>query len=191
MLDSERELIVQLKKGSEDAFEMLFHNYKKQVFLIAWSFTKNKEDASEIVQETFLKVFKNINTIKEDGNLKGWVNMIAKNLSIDYYRKNKKELNRYVELDENIVRKSGSNPFDKVSKSNLSDKIKQIVLKLSNRQQSVFILKHFQGLKLSEIATELSISEGTVKKLHFRAMEAIRKELGIVAKGAKWNNVRK
>jgi RNA polymerase sigma-70 factor (ECF subfamily) len=184
MSDCEKELIIQLKRGSEEAFERLFHNYKKQVFLIAWSFTKNKEDALEIVQETFLKVFKNIKAIKEDGNLKAWINMIAKNLSIDYYRKMKKETQRYAELDENTVKVNNSTPFDKLSKSNLSNKIKQIVLTLSKRQQSVFILKHFQGLKLSEIATELSISEGTVKKLHFRAMETIRKELGVTLKGA-------
>lgn len=176
---AEKQLIVQLKSGSEEAFELLFHKHKKQIFMIAYGFTRNREDAMEIVQETFLKIFKNIASVKEDGKgFNGWINKIARNLSIDFYRKNKKLSERSTEFNEELATTSDKSPYEKMEKDSLTNKIKNIIVTLSKRQQTVFIMKHFQGMKFKEIAAQLSVSEGTVKKLHFRAMEAVRKKLG-------------
>lgn len=182
MVDLEKQLIVQLKSGCEDAYEQLFNRHNKQVFLIAYGFLRNREDAMEIVQETFLKVYRNIASVKEDGaTFKGWINQIARNLSIDYYRKNKKLMERSTDLNEDMSESQNINPYEKMEKDNLTNKIKSIVYTLSKKQQTVFIMKHFQGMKFKEIAAQLSVTEGTVKKLHFRAMEAVRKELGCFA----------
>ncbi len=84
-------LVEKIKKGDREAFMTVTHLYQKKVFLLAFSFFHNREDALDIVQETFLRFYQKVSLYRKGKNFQNWLLQIAKNLCIDYYRKNYKK----------------------------------------------------------------------------------------------------
>ena len=168
-------LVEKIKKGEREAFMTVTRLYQKKVFLLAFSFFRNREDALDIVQETFLRFYQKVKMFKRGKNFQNWLLQIAKNLCIDYYRKN------YSKGQERLIRK----PFDEINlpiqnehDPHLSSDIKQIfsvcLKELAERQRMIFVMKHYNQLTYSEIAQILDISLGTAKSLHFKAVQNLR-----------------
>ncbi len=172
-------LIEKIKEGDREAFMTLTSLYQKKVFLLAYSFFRNREDALDIVQETFLRLYQKIALFRRGENFQNWLLQIAKNLCIDLYRKDygkNKELQSGTPVEEmNISSQDSPDPY-------LSSDMKRIfstcIKKLAERQRMIFVMKHYNQLKYKEIAQILNISLGTVKSLHFKAVQNLR---GLVA----------
>ena len=172
-------LIDKIKEGDREAFMTLTSLYQKKVFLLAYSFFRNREDALDIVQETFLRLYQKIALFRRGENFQNWLLQIAKNLCIDLYRKDygkNKELQSGTSVEEmNISSQDSPDPY-------LSSDMKRIfstcIKKLAERQRMIFVMKHYNQLKYKEIAQILNISLGTVKSLHFKAVQNLR---GLVA----------
>ena len=168
-------LIEKIKEGDREAFMTVTSLYQKRVFLLAYSFFHNREDAMDIVQETFLRLYKKINMFKRGESFQSWLLQISKNLCIDYYRKNygkTRELKSETPVDElNISGQEGQNP--EVS-SDLRTIFSAGIKKLAEKQRMIFVMKHYNQLKYKEIAEVLGISLGTVKSLHYKAVQNLR-----------------
>ena len=80
-------LVEGIKNGDREAFMAVTRLYQKKVYLLAYSYFRNSEDAMDIVQETFFRLYQKVNMYQPDRNFKNWLLQIAKNLCIDYYRK--------------------------------------------------------------------------------------------------------
>ena len=96
-------LVDKIKEGDREAFMTLIRLYQKKVFLLAYSFFRNKEDALDIVQETFLRFYEKVRIFQRGKNFQNWLLQIAKNLCVDYYRKNyskSKEWDRSKPIEE-------------------------------------------------------------------------------------------
>lgn len=96
-------LIEKIKSGDRDAFVSITNLYQRKVFAVAYSFFRNKEDALDIVQETFLRVYQKINMFKQGKNFQNWLLQITKNLCIDFYRKQQskdRNLNKNMDISE-------------------------------------------------------------------------------------------
>lgn len=168
-------LIEKIKEGDRQAFMTVTSLYQKRVFLLAFSFFHNREDAMDIVQETFLRLYQKINLFQKGKNFPNWLLKIAKNLCIDYYRKNYRrtgEFEKGKNIEEmNLPLQNGNKAFDSVDiKSIFSRSLK----KLTEKQRMVFVMKHYNQLKYREISQILSISLGTVKSLHFKAVQNLK-----------------
>ncbi len=167
-----------LRQGDREAFLTIIRLYQKKVFQMAYGFFGNRDDALDIVQETFLRVHEKAGLFREGHGLQSWVLQVAKNICIDYYRKNyrkRKELESGQSLDElNLAAKPGSNS---VEYSDLQRILGLCLNKLAQRQRTIFIMRHFQELRNEEIAQALNISLGTVKSLHFKAVQNLRSML--------------
>lgn len=175
---SEGELLDKIRAGDSQAFSNIVRAYQKLVFKVAYHFFQNGDDAMEIVQETFLRFHQNVGKLGHDTSLKYWIYRVAYNISIDFYRKYRKKRVPEQELyDRQLNGQHHQNPENKAEEENFKHHLKSSVLKLSGRQQRVFMLKHFDGLKYQEIADVLSISVGTVKSLHHRAVQKLKKEI--------------
>ncbi|MCK4765200.1 MAG: sigma-70 family RNA polymerase sigma factor [Candidatus Aminicenantes bacterium] len=175
----ENELIRLFKSGSEEAFTRLIVLYQQQVFKVAYGFFRDRDDAMEIVQETFLRVYQKIDRFDKNSSFKNWVYRIAYNLCIDFYRKfkNKKSCDREIyELDE-ARNLSVLEPEDHIDRRDFKESLDVSLQSLSKRQKMIFVLKHNSGLKYREIADILDVSVGTVKSLHHRATQALKKKL--------------
>jgi RNA polymerase sigma-70 factor (ECF subfamily) len=172
-------LIERVKKRDREAFMTVTALYQKKVFLLAFSFFHNREDALDIVQETFLRLYQKVHLFRKGQNFQNWLLQIAKNLCIDYHRKNyskSKEYNREKPIEEmNLALSDEKDPY---LSSDLKGIFSECVKKLATKQRLIFVMKHYNQLEYQEIAQILGIALGTVKSLHFKAVQNMR---GLVA----------
>jgi len=172
-------LVQRVKVGDREAFVTLTRAYQQKVFILTYSFFRNKEDALDLVQETFLRLFQKIHTFRRGRNFEAWLLQIAKNLCIDAYRRDRgkrRELGSgktVEELDVADPRGQGSE-----ESRDLRSVLSRGVDRLSERQRTIFIMRHYNQLKNEEVAESLGISLGTVKSLHFKAIRNLRAFLG-------------
>lgn len=178
---TEKDIVQSAQEGNTEAFRMLFEENRKRIFALAYQYTKNKEDAEDILQETFIKTYNFLEKYKVENetSFSSWIYRIGINCSIDYLRRKKHKKEDYSDWDkwEKTIPSEQSNPEHTVGLDQLREKISNLVEGLSPRQRMVFILKHYQQYSIKEIAEYLDCSEGSVKKQLFRAVSAIKNPL--------------
>lgn len=181
----EHRLVARIKNKEREAFGELVGLYQKKIFVFAYGFFPNREDALEIVQETFMRVFEKIDSFHQDYSFSGWIYRLSHNICIDYYRKFAKKNaleNNFADVPEKQL--AVIDNFQAVLESRQrSATIDRAVDKLSVKQKSVFTLKYRQGMKLQQVADVMNVSLGTVKTLHHRALHKIRKQVGAGTRG--------
>jgi RNA polymerase sigma-70 factor (ECF subfamily) len=179
----EHRLVSRIKSGEKEAFTELVRLFQKKIFALAYGFFRDRDDALEIVQETFMRVYEKIGSYRPDHSLQSWIYRLARNLCIDYYRKHAKKRKLEGSFDSVPDRHLASADNCQAaweSRQNV-EAIDRAVENLSWKQKEVFTLKYRQGMKLQQVAEIMAISLGTVKTLHHRALKRIRRE---VAPGA-------
>ncbi len=177
----EESLVRQAQDGSIAAFEQIIVLYQKRIFKMAYGYLKNQEDAKEVVQETFLRLYKAIGAYREGNRFSSWLYRIATNLCVDQYRKNKLRSQREGDTD-NLVGDhyqvaETEDPELHMANETMKTQIHQAVSKLSKQEKKVFMLKHFSHMKYQEIAEVMDISVGTVKSTHHRAVTNLKKHI--------------
>lgn len=181
----QQRLVARIKGGEREAFSELVGLYQKKIFIFAYGFFPNREDALEIVQETFMRVFEKIAGFHQDYSLSGWIYRLTHNICIDYYRKFAKKNaleNNFADVPEKHLAVA-DNCQAVLESRQMSAAIDRAAENLSLKQKSVFTLKYSQGMKLQQVAEIMDVSLGTVKTLHHRALRKIRKEVGTDTRG--------
>ena len=171
-------LLERLQVGDREAFMTLVRFYQQKVFVMAFSILRNKEDALDAVQETFLRLYQKSGSFRPGHNFQGWLLEIAKNVSIDHYRKHRQkrlewEVSKSVDEIPVAVEDRSLDSRD----SDLRSAFSRCVEKLAARQKMVFVMRHYNELQFNEISEALQISVGTAKSLHFKAVRNLRKWL--------------
>jgi RNA polymerase sigma-70 factor (ECF subfamily) len=173
--EAEQILVERMKKNDREAFVTLTKMYQRSVYHLAYGFFRNQEDALDVVQETFFRCHQKIHLYQPGRSFKNWLLQIAKNMCIDYYRKNQKndkEFNSGTPLDDIPV--AADNGRDKENQSQLNAVFSKCLDDLTPKQRLVFVLKHYHQMKYKEIAQTLDIAVGTVKSLNFKAVNKMR-----------------
>jgi RNA polymerase sigma-70 factor (ECF subfamily) len=175
----EKKIIELLKEKNREGLRMLYNMKYKKIYKIAYGYTGIKEDAEDILQETFIRVFNKIDRFEYDGenSLDKWVVRICINLSLDYLRKKKREK---IFLFKKFTGKDKENisPDKKMESDNSIKNIEKALLKLSAKQRIVFSLKYIDELSVKDIAEILNCSPNTVKKHIYRGLIKIRRYYG-------------
>ncbi len=166
---SEQELIAACKEGKKFAQEQFFKINANKMFAVCLRYTNTREDAEDVLQEGFIKVFKNLNKFEAKGSLEGWVRRIFVNTAIEHYRKNAKW--QYAEDAQNVVLDSGDISILHKLKA---DDLLQLVSKLPLGYRTVFNMFAIEGFAHQEIAKTLNISESTSKTQLFKARAALQ-----------------
>jgi len=183
----DRLLLARIRNGEKEAFAELVRRFQKKIFVLAYGFFHDREDALEIVQETFMRVHAKIHLFRPEHSLQSWIYCLARNLCVDYYRKFARK--RMLELDFDSVPggqlAGAADGHAAWEAQQTADAVERAAAGLSLRQREVFVLKYRQGLKLQQVAETMSISIGTVKALHHRAIKRIRREVAPGAGGEK------
>ena len=183
----EGKLIKSCKEGDLYSFEILVSNYEKAVYNIAYRMVQNEEDAFDLSQEIFLKVYKAIHKFDEKSKFSTWIYRVATNTCLDFLRKSKKRQN-IVSLDANIgsddkddlfmqIEDKDANTHDIVERKFKNQELIEALNKLSPEHRIVIVLKDIQGLSHEEIAKALKLNVGTVKSRISRARENLKKIL--------------
>lgn len=167
-------LVEKIKEGDRSAFMAVVSLYQKKVFVLAYSFFRNREDALDVVQETFLRLYQKVHMYEKGKNFKNWLLQIAKNICIDHYRKNFSRRSGW-ETEGNIEEVNLPQENDDDFRSiDVKDIVARCLKKLTDRQRMIFLMKQYNQLKYTEIAQILGISLGTVKSLHFKAVQNLK-----------------
>jgi len=161
-------------KGNRDAQKLLYEQFYGYAMSICLRYAPGKEEAREILNDGFMKVFTRLNQRDQQGSFKSWLRKIMIHNAIDYYRKNNKHYN-HQELD-NIQTNSNTVENDALGNIAYNDLIR-MVQQLPPAYRTVFNLHVLDGYTHEEIATQLNITEGTSKSNLFKAREHLRDQL--------------
>ena len=168
-------LVERFKKGESGAFDEIVNKYQKQVYNLAYGFTGNCEDAYDISQEVFIKVYRSLDKLRNGSAFILWLRRITINTCTDYLRQ---QVSEETLDDVSYLHKYYSSDYrssDKLMETGeLRKIISRAVERLPKRQRRVFILRHYEGLPLKDIAKTLNCSLGTVKAHLFRATRRLR-----------------
>lgn len=182
MQDEDKSLVERFQQGDDGAFDELVRKYQSKVYELAYHFTHNVEDALDLSQEAFLRVFKSLPAFKQQSSFYTWLFRIVKNLGIDYSRRQKKRLGalaltEYHLKEETKINIAYASPSKLVEAQELKDAITQAIEMLPSRQRSAFILWYYEQLDLNSIAEILDCRLGTVKAHLSHARQKLKQML--------------
>ena len=172
-------LVERFQNGEIVVFDEIVNRYQKQIYNLAYGYTQNSEDAYDISQEVFIKVYKSLDKLKNIASFNLWLRRITLNACIDYLRQQPEEmvLEDVSLLDRYYASSSSEIPDGLMENGELGKLISRAIERLPKRQKKVFILRHYEGLSLKDIAKNLNCSLGTVKAHLFRATRRLRELL--------------
>ncbi len=169
-------LIDDLREGDETALAPLVEKYKRMVHRLAMQITKNHEDANDVMQETFIKVYQSIHTFRQEAAFETWIYRITVNEALNFVKRRERRRESPLSTTEEteydpIVRQKAemtNDPQINAEKTELRQWVTKAVNSLSLKHRVVVILHELEGLTHAEIASILNCSEGTVRsRLHY------------------------
>lgn len=170
-LDSEQTLIEKAKAGDEEAYLKIVEDYKDRIFRLALGIIKNRQEAEDITQEVFIRVFKSIGNFKSRSLLKTWIFRIAVNVSRNFLKKKKVTLSLdAIELEDN-----NPSPLEGLEYREKLEEFMQAIGRLPFKQQTVTILRVQQDLDFKEIARIMKCTVGGARAHYFQALKKLRK----------------
>ena len=182
MEESDVAAVARAKAGDSDGFRLLVERHSRSVFRLAYRITGNEQDAEDVVQETFLRAYRQLENFESRASFGTWVYRIAANYSLDLVRARKRfQDQRTGEDDELDVLQStpSADPLpDRMAYSaQVQRKIAAAMRALSDQERTAFVLRHFEGLPIEEIAGTLGIGASATKHSVFRAVQKLRRAL--------------
>jgi RNA polymerase sigma-70 factor (ECF subfamily) len=181
-------LIRAAQKGDQDAFETLVRTYDQSVLRLAMNLLRSPEEARDVYQEAFLRVYKNLHSFRFDCSFHTWLYRIVTNICLDHLRKRKvrKEEPSVVETAEGPIDRldsfeeesAAADPERSLRNRQLRERIEDALEGLTPRERMVFEMRHYEGLRLRNIGEILGTTEEAAKNCLFRATQKMRAELG-------------
>jgi RNA polymerase sigma-70 factor, ECF subfamily len=190
MVDAE--LIARAAGGDSAAFQLLVEQHRSMVYRVAYQFAGNHYDAEDIAQDVFIKVYRSLARFRQDSQFSSWIYRIAMNACIDHRRRQLSSGGlpaggRYssapsgAHFNEDAEQQlmvntpeEGPGPESTAYAGELGTVLEAAVGRLPHGQRIVFVMRHYEGLKLCEIASALGLAEGTVKRQLHAAVHRLR-----------------
>lgn len=183
----DRVLIEAAQRGDRGAFRTLVERHQRRAFSIAFGLVRDENDAREVVQEAFLRVFKGLATFEGSSSFFTWLYRIVTNLSIDLIRKPGRRATEFDEskgMDEEerlslpmMARVDGADPVDVVRRKEIAGRIKAALEALPPYHRDVILLREIEGLSYEEMAEAMGVSKGTIMSRLFHARQKLQKAL--------------
>ena len=174
LTNKEKDLIEEIRRGNARAFTDLVESYKDLVFTLSLRLLGNREEAEEVSQDAFIKIYKSLATFKGDSKVSTWIYRIAYNTALDRIKKNKRA-HDHVEIDQ--VRKMGladmDDALDKMVQEEKRQLIDQCLAKLPAEDAGIITLFYFEEKNLLEMEKILNVSANTIKVKLFRARKKL------------------
>ena len=167
---SESDLIEGCRAGDRKMQEMLYQRFSGKMFSVCLRYSGNNDDAQDLLQEGFIKIYKNLDKYRGDGSFEGWIRRIFVNTSIEHYRK-KSALQKAIDPAEVMVEDKEWNVLDDLAEGDIIKLIQQ----LSPGYKLVFNMHVIEGYSHKEIGEILGINEGTSKSQLARAKTVLKK----------------
>ncbi len=172
------ELIQEFHDGKVEAFNEIVRRYQQKIYWLARRMIGSHEEADDIVQEVFVKVYSSLKNFRSDSSLYTWLYRIAANHAINILRK--KKIIEFVSFDNILHAQSASedenlNPVKLLESKEINSLLQEAILTLAPKQKKVFLLRYYNELSYEEISKILNTSVGGLKANYFHALKNIQK----------------
>lgn len=183
-------LVKRVRSGDQRAFRLLVERYQKKVYAVALGMLKDKEEAMDVTQEAFVKVYKYLDHFKGDSSFYTWLYRITSNICIDAIRKRQGGgRGEQVEFDETVAMDTseanigslgsrlGTNPQKSALRKELAEKIQQALQQVPEKHRAILLMREVEGLSYEDLSRVLDIPKGTVMSRLFHARAKVQKIL--------------
>lgn len=183
MEESDAAVVAQVLAGDRDAFRVVVERHSHSLFRLAFRMTGNEQDAEDVVQETFLRAYRRLDRFESRSSFSTWIYRIAVNCSLDYSRKRRQEEESRVtpepEAPDPVLSLPSTNPSaDRLMMSaEVREKVEATMSTLSEKERAAFVLRHFEGLSIEEVARTMGLRANAAKNNIFRAVQKLRRAL--------------
>jgi RNA polymerase sigma-70 factor (ECF subfamily) len=169
----DQELIEQFRNGQEKGFNELVARYHEKVYRVAWRFVNNHDDADDIAQEVFVKMYAALKDFRGESGVYTWLYRITVNLSLNSLRK--KKVRDFLRIDEffDIGSDENEQPDALLERSEQQELLERAVHALPEKQKMVFVLRYYEELPYEEISQILKTTVGGLKANYFHAIRKI------------------
>jgi RNA polymerase sigma-70 factor (ECF subfamily) len=166
---SEKELVQQCLKGNVKSQELLYQRYSSVVFTICMRYSGNRDNAQDMLQEAFIKVFEGLKYFRHEGSFEGWVKRVAVNTCLDHNKKLKNE-----PYSEDVDLHAGIGESEQITVNLNAGDLVKLLQRLPSGYRTVFNLYAIEGYSHSEISTMMGTSESTSKTQLFKARKMLQ-----------------
>jgi RNA polymerase sigma-70 factor, ECF subfamily len=178
--------------GDSDAFRLLVERHSRTIFKVAYRMTGNEHDADDVVQETFLRAYKQIGRFEERANFGTWLHRIAINCSLDLLRVRGRHDKHHIHESEDgemsrTIETTDPQPDRLLLSAELQKHVLAALERLSGNERTAFVLRHFEGMPVEEIGKTLGIQVNATKNTIFRAVRKLRESLEPLVRSTTWN----
>ena len=170
---SESDLIKGCIAGDRRMQEELYRRFSPKMYAVCLRYANNADDAQDLLQEGFIKVYRNLHRFRAEGSFEGWIRRVFVNTSIEHFRKKSAKLSMVSEKEENSIEDSDISALENMAAKDIIN----IVQELSPGYRAVFNLYVIEGYSHKEIGELLDISEGTSKSQLARAKAVLQKKV--------------
>jgi RNA polymerase sigma-70 factor, ECF subfamily len=184
--EEDRALIARAQAGEMVAFRRLVERHQRQAFALAFALVRDENDARELVQEAFLRAFKNLPTFQRDSSFFTWLYRIVTNLGIDLLRKPGRRVREPIEevgttdgdVDAPFLgRFDGADPVEAVRRREIAQRLQTAFDELPSYHRAVIVLRELEGMSYEEMASVMSVSKGTIMSRLFHARKKLQRVL--------------
>jgi RNA polymerase sigma-70 factor (ECF subfamily) len=176
--------VARVRAGDSDAYRMLVERHSRSLFRLAFRMTGNQEDAEDVVQESFLRAYRQLGKFDERASFGTWLYRIAANASLDLVRARKRRSENLApagdpDAENPVFNLPSEDPTpDRMA---MSSEVRQRVMaamdELSPTERTAFVLRHFEGMRMEEVGQILDCQPGAAKHSVFRAVQKLRRSL--------------
>lgn len=182
-------LVKRVRGGDQRAFKLLVERYQRKVYAVALGMLKDKEEAMDVSQEAFVKVYKYLDHFKGDASFYTWLYRITVNICIDIIRKRAGAGGESVEFDETLPMdvseanigalgsRLGTNPQKSALRRELAEKIQEALASVPEKHRAILLLREVEGMSYEDLSRTLDIPKGTVMSRLFHARAKVQKIL--------------
>lgn len=182
-------LVKRVRSGDQRAFKLLVERYQRKIYSVALGMVKDKEEALDVSQEAFVKVYKYLDHFKGDASFYTWLYRITVNICIDVLRRRGAMRGEHVEFDETIQMDAaeanigalgsrlGTNPQKSALRKELAAKIQDALAQVPEKHRAILLLREIEGMSYEDLARTLDIPKGTVMSRLFHARVKVQKIL--------------
>ena len=182
--EDEAQAVTRARGGDSEAFRLLVERHSREVFRLAFRMTGNEHDAEDVVQEAFLKAYRNLSAFEERAQFGSWVHRIAANCAYDLLRARVRRDDRLEhaegpEGDRTLsVAADDPSPERLVAGREVQGRLRAALARLSALERTAFTLRHVEGMSIAEISNALDLDASAAKQSVFRAVRKLRQALG-------------
>ncbi|OJT16968.1 RNA polymerase subunit sigma-24 [Archangium sp. Cb G35] len=182
-------LVKRVRDGDQRAFKLLVERYQRKVYAVALGMLKDKEEAMDVSQEAFVKVYKYLDHFKGDSSFYTWLYRITVNICIDVMRRKGASGGETEEFDESVVNdlsearigalgsRLGTNPQKSALRRELAEKIQEALAAVPEKHRAILLLREIEGMSYEDLSRTLDIPKGTVMSRLFHARTKVQKIL--------------